>query len=207
MYQQINLYQRLPKPVKSLLTIKNTLQICVVFLLLLFLIYGYGKWQHSKQLQQLEEIKQKQKKVSTALLDITKQQPTTMTAEELQKTIQALRQELDVREHTAQSLKQTLPFSSYLEGLSYAAISGVWLTEIHIAKGGGEMTLKGNALQSQLVQQFLIKISQQPAFDGKYFKRFTVEKIKPDKNTNMLEIIRFSLSTEPEKINPTEQKQ
>ena len=65
-------------------------------------------------------------------------------------------------------------FSGYLRALARQDLEGVWLTDIVIGNGGATLSLQGNALQAELVPQYLQRLAQEPAMKGKTFSALEI---------------------------------
>jgi hypothetical protein len=71
-------------------------------------------------------------------------------------------------------LGQAGGFSGYFRALARQDLEGVWLTDIVIGSGGATLSLQGNAMQAELVPQYLQRLAQEPAMKGKSFSTLEI---------------------------------
>src|SRR5471032_2340429 len=60
-------------------------------------------------------------------------------------------------------------YASYFRALAQARVEGVWLTGLHIAGAGNEISLEGRALHASLLPAYISRLGQQEVFKGKTF--------------------------------------
>lgn len=63
----------------------------------------------------------------------------------------------------------TRGFSPYFRAFARQSISGLWLTDLHIGAGGAQIGVQGNALQAELVPQYMRRLATEPVMQGKSF--------------------------------------
>jgi len=93
--------------------------------------------------------------------------------------IKAAEQELALLVNAGDSLKRgsvgdARGFSAYFRALARQDLDGVWLTDIAIGDGGATLSLQGNALQGELVPQYMQRLAQEPAMKGKTFSTLEI---------------------------------
>lgn len=93
--------------------------------------------------------------------------------------IKAAEQELALLANASETIKRggfgdVRGFSGYLRALARQDLEGVWLTDIVVANGGASLSLQGNALQAELVPQYLQRLAQEPAMRGKTFSTLEI---------------------------------
>ena len=150
MQQQINLFKFVKMPVKSPLDARFMLELFGGFLALLTVIL-LGTLFHEARLDNAEA-------TSKTTLDAKRKELVALAGLYPQTTIPT--QILDSTRLPMCNIK----FSNYLQSFAAADVSGVWLTEISISKSGQEISLKGHALRTLQVQQFLLQLKQQQMF-------------------------------------------
>ena len=154
--QNINLYRFLPRPVKSTLTY-NTLLFCYAIFFILLMGKFFLDLTHKHQvtvalIQSNAELASLQSQVSTLSDQYAKNNSVVAMAQDT----------TDLPCHAK--------FSSYLQTIAEAIISGVWLTNINILANGKQVTLSGYAVKAPDVQQFLAKLNQQALFAALNFE-------------------------------------
>src|SRR5450830_588535 len=60
-------------------------------------------------------------------------------------------------------------YASYFRALAQARLEGVWLTNLHIAGAGNQISLQGRALHASLLPAYISRLGQQEVFKGKTF--------------------------------------
>ncbi|MBB5609542.1 MULTISPECIES: PilN domain-containing protein [unclassified Janthinobacterium] len=60
-------------------------------------------------------------------------------------------------------------YASYFRALAQARVEGVWLTGLHIAGAGNDISLEGRALHASLLPAYISRLGQQDVFKGKTF--------------------------------------
>ncbi|GEM_PF-5653704 len=149
--QQINLYNFLPQPIRSSISFKILVILYAVPLIFFGILYAYGV--HAK-----EQEESKYQIVSAKLVEVQKH----LDAAKL-KYANPLGAGIT-------GSKCQVRFSLFMEALAKAAPPGVWLTQINISQSGNKMDLRGHALLSGQVQQFLDNLKQQKVFAKHIFE-------------------------------------
>jgi Tfp pilus assembly protein PilN len=150
MQQQINLFKFVKMPVKSALDARFILELFAGFLAILTVILVVTLIQEARLAND--------EATSKAALDAKRKELVALAGLYPQTTIPA--QIIDATRLPMCNIK----FSTYLQGFAEADVTGVWLTEISITKSGQEISLKGHALRTLQVQQFLLQLKQLKLF-------------------------------------------
>ncbi|MCQ4348627.1 PilN domain-containing protein [Pseudomonas stutzeri] len=67
-------------------------------------------------------------------------------------------------------------FSGALDALAERHLAGVWLSAIRFEQGGRELLLEGASQQSELLPGYLDSLGRSPAFAGRQFARFDLDR-------------------------------
>ncbi|HEY0061662.1 MAG TPA: PilN domain-containing protein [Telluria sp.] len=99
---------------------------------------------------------------------------TTLPAE-----IKAAEQELALLANASETIKrggfgEVRGFSGYFRALARQDLEGIWLTDIVIGNDGSSIGLQGNALQGELVPQFMQRLAQEAVMKGKTFSTLEI---------------------------------
>lgn len=185
MKQQINLLNTLPQRARDYFSAANILKALGGFILFLILIYGYAYWNASSHNKRVIILTAKQKAAEKELAELTLKYPKAANSSGIEKDIADLNRQVTERNRLIEILKQqgafnTAGFSSYLQGLSEAVISGVWITKITLSDGGGKLILIGKALNASAVLEFVKKLHTVKVFNGMTFKVGSLKKSAPD---------------------------
>lgn len=173
MKQQINLYKYLKQTPTYFLTFNVILIIYAVFAFFLFIDTGFDI--HNKKLldaevQELTLALDKEKQI----LEHIKLQYPSVNLEDLEGSMQRLKQELNTKSEIAAILAHQTLFSSYLTAFSNAVVKGVWLTDVNITKSGKNITLNGQSVKANFVDLYLERLKKQPLFSN---MEFTIQEI------------------------------
>ncbi len=195
MTQQINLYQDSFRREKSWLNARGILIISGALATLLLGLYGQASisaWLDVRNVAKLELRKAEQ---AQRLKELKAQVPGPSKGQVLAREIEALSQEVRVRERLYDVIVPGTGgniegFSSHLVGLARQRIHGVWLQTIRINEGGDDLKLVGYTLRPDGVPDLLEKLRSEPAFMGRDFRRLLLERISEGTNR-----VRFTIST------------
>jgi hypothetical protein len=190
MQQNINLYQLLPKKVKSRFT-WNTLGFvygAFIFLLMIQFVHALLEEhrltkEYGKAIISLDYTKQRFQKLIA--------QYPSIDTKNIQTIADSMRAELNNELKIIQLLTGSSKFSFYLQGLSEATVPNVWLTDILFATKEPYIVLQGNALQALFAQQYLDQLMQQSIFNALPFR---INELK-ESILNKSAIFTFNMST------------
>ena len=193
--QQVNLYQEMFHRERSWLNARGILIISGALASLLLLLYGqafFSAWLGVRSVAKLELRKAEQ---GQRLKELKAQVPGPAKGQVLAREIEALTQEVRVRERLYEVIVPGTGgniegFSSYLEGLARQRIRGVWLQTIRINEGGDDLRLVGHTLEPDGVPDLLEKLRSEPAFMGREFRRLLLERASEGSSA-----VRFTIST------------
>lgn len=68
-------------------------------------------------------------------------------------------------------LGNTNGYADYFRAFARARVNGLWLTGASIAGAGNEIGLQGRVVQPDLLPQYILALSREPALQGKSFAR------------------------------------
>lgn len=70
---------------------------------------------------------------------------------------------------TRDQSSQTKSLASYMRGLARQTMDGLWLTGFSIDQSNHSVTLRGRALQAEVLPDYMHKLGQEPVFSGQLF--------------------------------------
>lgn len=179
--QNINLYQ----PEKQHFLARPSMPVVLLLggLLLLFSLldagwHGWRLWQQVKLLQASEARAQTSEQTlaaATAAFQAPEPDP------DLPGKIQALQAENQQLHWLSRYLdqlrrEQGRGFSHLLDGLSAQHLGGVWLQGFRFEQGGRQLYLQGAVSQPGLLPEYLASLGRNPAFNGRSFAAFALER-------------------------------
>lgn len=186
MKQQINLYQESRREKKTPLCFAHMATLLVVALLLLLMV---GTLQQRRLTAQETDMKQLQQQQETLIQQLSELQALATRPKsrllELEISRLSTRRDslLPLLDHFAeQVLEEQTGFSVYLSGLARQSFESLWLSRIHLAQGGFQMTLSGSARQPEDIPRYLQRLERENAFAGRDFKRMQLAREEGAKN-------------------------
>jgi Tfp pilus assembly protein PilN len=181
--QQINLYSPLFRKQKKLFTAGAMLQALAVVALALAGFYGYARLQVTALEKQAGEFEQRVKNGLEKVKALPAAGPKPGEEKALDTRIAELESQLKANEALIAQLaprESARPGSSAhlepLRALARRRLEGVWLTSISLEGDSGELSLAGRALDARLVPQYIERLAQDPAMQGRQFSTLTIER-------------------------------
>lgn len=198
MQQEINLYLLLPAQKRNFLTLKNMAIFYGIFLAFLVLQFMVEFWERHKELVQFNNTNLELKQVEQSLGKIHAQYPM-LDVQDLGASLKKLQQELQQKNSVFNLLSPNRIFSIYLLGIAKAAVPDLWLRDIQVEMGSRDLTVKGYALDSNAIQQFMDHLALQQEFAGLHFQLKEVVKTELQKEN----LFDFTISTQVSSENTT----
>jgi hypothetical protein len=173
--QQVNLYQDELKKQKLNYSAAVLVQLCLVLIIVFSAFAGFRYFQLQQHQQTLAEQQQKQKLVMAELQKIQAELSLRKKDAALAKRITDKTKELANKQKVLGILSRdefgnTEGFIEHISGLARQRIDGLWLTQIRIAEGGTNISLKGSTSRSSLLPKYLQRLSAEKAFNGTEFE-------------------------------------
>ncbi|OIR00973.1 hypothetical protein GALL_169370 [mine drainage metagenome] len=205
MSQQINLLNPALIKQKDLLN-PNNIAITLGLLTLLMLVY-YGVSQ--KQLSALTVQRSQVASELSARQAELKQATILHTPRALNKALLDQIALLEQKEEMQQQVLQTINLSSTTPDKGYAALmrafakqslNGLWLTSFSIDSYTDKLNISGRSLQADFVPEYIARLGNEPALQGKSFSALTMSLPKPDTSATN----KPSAPPSAQTINPTD---
>jgi hypothetical protein len=98
----------------------------------------------------------------------------------------------------AGELGDTRGFSEHFKALARQSFDGLWLTGLHIASSGNDMTLEGRALRAEHVPGYLKRLNGESIMQGHPFSELVIERPKADEadpRTALPAFVEFRIAT------------
>lgn len=173
MQQNINLLTNLPKQQKTLLSVKQQLQILGALIVVLMLIYAVYIFPASSQQTQLNKLVATKNSLVTQLEDARKS---------ISK-INLLKDSGPIPTMLLETLaKITNPrgFSTQMDAMANDTPYGIWLTHFNISQSDNNILLNGNASSEALLPDYLKSLNTDNALYNSKFNTINLEKNKKD---------------------------
>jgi hypothetical protein len=185
MKQRVELYQGRFRAGRRLLSARHIVWTGALCALLLGLVFGWGQWRAGRQARALDSLREEAAQAAQRIVQLAETHPPARADRALQVEVErrenerAAKSEL-LRLLSSQSLGNTQGFSPHLTALARRRVNGVWLREIRLVEGGGELWLAGSALEPELVPRLLQHLRDEAPFAGTTFRRLRVERAADD---------------------------
>lgn len=164
--QRANLLLSLPWKPKSLVSIKSSLIIIVLWVVLLSIISILIYWRSSSGQMELSSLVRKKSELEKEVFSIQQQ----VNQLEKQKSLSPTEMKVQKEFLLPQS------FSHYMIGLAQGVPKGLWLTDIEIDQGLRKFRLEGYSLSKKMITEFLRFLGKTPSFRDVPFKAIEINK-------------------------------
>jgi MSHA biogenesis protein MshI len=183
MKQQINLYRDGLRPSKVPLSAATVAGLAVLGLVVIGCGYGYLQWKTSTVQQRAEALQTRRDSLAARVEalgeQVSQQQPDPGLKAEAVRLERELRLKRDLMGVVSGGGNaNTDGFSVLLEGLGRRRLVGIWLQQVAVRSGGSEMAIRGKTRKPGLVPDYLQALSNEPAYVGKSFQTFRLQ--RPD---------------------------
>ncbi|MHB8424980.1 MAG: hypothetical protein ACYDB9_07485 [Gammaproteobacteria bacterium] len=195
MNQQINLYQPIFRKQPKIFSAATVLQMTGIFVLALLLIYIYSLWQSAMLSRQTTQLNQQLQTDTARLAQLEKVLPSHAVNPALQTALKSAMAQHNLKQQALAALAKrtygvTSGFSGQLMGLARQHLSGLWLTEIRLARGGADFEMGGETVDPRLLPEYLQRLARVPVFRGTEFGMLRIERPKKDRRA-----LSFRIST------------
>lgn len=192
MSQQVNLYQPIFRKEKKIFSTQTLLQACLILVVALGLIYGYGRWQVHSLAVQLDRARVQATQMQQRVAEIQRVSPARTPDPRLIAHNRRLQTELAHKQRVMatladRALGNTAGFAPYFAGLARQHVDGLWLTGLTVAGGGAQLELRGSTLKPELVPRYLQRLGGEGAFKGMAFRTF--EMTRPDTHPQQINFL------------------
>jgi len=208
--QQINLFNPLFLQQKKYFSAVTMVQALGLIVVGIAAFYGFGLWQDRNLARQAAE--------SSRVYDLQKQQFAKATAELNPEKIEAqLDQELKSTE-AAVAVRRALlgeiraggsgaayAYSEFLRAFARQTVQGLWLTNIQITEGSGQLNLSGRALQPDLIPVLITRLKEESLMRGRTLEALAISRTALGDGSKRT-LVEFTVvspgSSETEKLRP-----
>jgi len=170
--QQINLFNPIFLKQKKHFSAKTMLQGLGLILLGSIAVVAYARLQLSNLNNEAIATANRLKATQEQLTKVVTEYAPKKKSGALEGEIKQAETDLKARQHVIDlvqrgDLGSTKGYSAYFRALSRQIVGGLWLTGFRI--DGGEIELRGRALQPELVPEYIARLGQEPVMKGKSF--------------------------------------
>lgn len=200
MNQNINLYQPIFRRQRKIFSADTMLVMMAVLLAGLVLITLFGHWRQAQLDDRVAQLESQEEQALERLTSLEETLPPRRESPALQRAVAEAEREVELKRRALEVLDQGMlgqqtGFSTHLLALSRQRVEPVWLTGIHIDKGGAKLDLHGRTQRASQVPVYLQRLSDETVFAGTDFRRMRIQRTELE---NGGEVLEFHLSTEAE---------
>lgn len=179
--QYINLYTDELRPTREKLQAGTAMTILAVALVALVAAAGFVRYQNSQLAAQLASRHQQVDQLEQSVAQLTREAESRQPDPQVEAALDRVNQTLVRRQRLLSQVENlmsedTAGFSAPLSALARQVPSGVWLTRIRLNAQNGDVGLNGRAQAGRLVPSYLEALGEEPAFQGKTFGAFRLER-------------------------------
>lgn len=185
MSQQINLLNPALIKKKDIFNLNNTALLAGLFSLFMLSYYGHAKTELGTLKQQKNQSVESLSAAQSALTQLAATHAPRPQNPALQKQILELKNRLTLHQQVLKTveLSATKPDAGYaavMKAFARQKVEGLWLTGFTIDNQSDQLNIKGNALQADLVPEYIARLGREPALQGKLFSALNMNQPKVD---------------------------
>lgn len=200
--QQINLYLPELRPNREWLTSARLVRTVAVTVVVMILLSGWNYWQRSGLQQTLASVQAELAAQTERTEQIERDAASRSSNQALLRDIETREARLGQSQELLEFLRNTTlgnstGYSEYVKDLSRASFDGIWLTEFRISGGSDSVFLRGNALQTAMVPDYVGRLSgSQSSLQGRLFNRLQSNRVAVPAVEGGGELYEFVLETQ-----------
>lgn len=197
MNQAVNLYTEDMRPRRDPLSLNRVAGFALGAFAVIVFAGFYTSWQASlavdARLLAEARVESLRNQVTTASERLAARTEDPALQAELERLSAAIRGRDELVQRVEQLAARSVEgFSSYLVGLSRQAVEGVWLTALEVDREYNSLALEGLTEDGSLVPLYLEQLRAEPAFAGRRFSHFGLERPEED-----AQILHFRVAAKP----------
>lgn len=181
MSQQVNLYTDELRPRKERLQARMALLVLALALIVIFVAAGVVRYEESQLQVRVGVLQQQNEKLLQSVEQLTTEVEARQPDPEVEAALERVTATLVRRQQLLERVEnliatETVGFSASLSALARQVPEGLWLTNIRLDARNGDVGLAGKAQSGRLVPVYLEQLSDEPAFTGKTFGHFRLDR-------------------------------
>ncbi|MDF0751297.1 PilN domain-containing protein [Marinobacter sp. 71-i] len=181
MIQQVNLYTDELRPRKEQLQARAALVVLVLALVVVGVAAGVARYREARLQVQVESRQQQNDRLQRSVEQLTAEAEARQPDPEVEAALERVTSTLARRQRLLERVenlvaRETTGFSAPMSALARQVPQGLWLTHIRLDGRQGDVGLAGMAQAGRLVPMYLEKLGDEPAFAGKTFGSFRLDR-------------------------------
>jgi len=179
--QKINLYTEELRPSRERLQAGEAAGLLALVLLVLVAAAGFTRYQSARLTDEVASRQQQVEQLEQIVEQLTQQAESRQPDPQVEAALERVNETLVRRQRLLAQVENlmsstTTGFAAPLSALAKQVPSGLWLTGIHLNAQNGDVGLSGRAQAGKLVPAYLEALGEEPAFQGKTFGAFRLER-------------------------------
>lgn len=179
--QHINLYTEELRPQKQKLQAGTAVAILALGLVGLALAAGFVRYQNAQLTDQLAAGQRQVDRLEQSVAELTREAESRQPDPQVEAALERVNDTLVRRQRLLGQVESLMAedrtgFASPLASLARQVPAGLWLTRIRLNAQNGNVALNGRAQAGRLVPSYLEALGAEPAFQGKTFGSFRLER-------------------------------
>ncbi|HYX65554.1 MAG TPA: hypothetical protein VE935_15160 [Burkholderiales bacterium] len=172
MTQQINLYNPLFLKQEKHFSSRTMVHALTVVLLGIVVVFVAGSIQTRSAERLASQYREQVLRQRDQVVKLGGQVGSAARSKALEAETARLESEIKLRQATLQALAtgelgNTAGFSEFFAALGREAMTGIWLTRIHIGDAGNDLVIEGRALRAELLPSYLRALSREAMMRGR----------------------------------------
>lgn len=181
MKQSVDLYQACFQETPELLPARLVVHLCTALLAAFVLLFAFAQLQAWREGRVVEAAEAQQAATTLRVAELAQSHPPRSVDPALEREVARLAAERDgktrlLRLLGSASLGNVEGFSPQLSGLARERVEGLWLRGVAIGRGGGDLLLRGSALEPELLPRFIQQLGREEIFAGRVFRSLRMER-------------------------------
>jgi Tfp pilus assembly protein PilN len=179
--QLINLYTEELRPSKEKLQAGTAAALAGLALVITAVAAGVVRYQHEQLSEQVTSREQQIESLQQSVDQLTRQAESRQPDPQVEAALARVNETLVRRQRLLTQVEslmstETAGFAAPLEALAQQVPDGLWLTDIRLNAQNGNVGLSGRAQAGRLVPAYLEALGNEPAFQGKTFGAFRLQR-------------------------------
>ena len=202
MSQQINLFNPLFRKQKKYFSFMAMMEALAIIVLGLALIYAYVVSQRADLNRQAAEVERQHLVQQARFQKVSAELALDQAADALASKTNAALTDISARDAVLKQLNSGVSgsgagYSELLKAFARQTVSGLWLTGLQLEPGGQRLTIKGRAVQAELVPGYIQRLGREKALKGYSFERLRLDRLEGSTGTipQPSGLVEFALSS------------
>ncbi|MDI9246666.1 PilN domain-containing protein [Marinobacter sp. CHS3-4] len=179
--QEVDLYVEELRPRKEKLQAGSAVALLMVVLLFLIAVAGFVRYQNAELTTKLADQQRRTDQLQQTVDQLTREAEARQPDPQIEAALQRVNDTLIRRQRLLAQVERLMTddsagFAASLSALARQVPGGLWLTRIQLNSQTDHVALNGRTQAGQLVPQYLEALGEEPAFQGRTFGLFRLDR-------------------------------